>query len=252
MPYKTPSSSRRALLAAGVGALGAALFRSPVARAADGNAAIIGATNSATNTTTFRNSDVNESALWGDAPASSGTGVGVRGDSAATAGRGVWGIATGTYTGNGNHIGVDGVAVGGLGIGVRGEADDQSGTGVLGSSTHGVGVFAASQNGSGIKAYSATATAVDAVSYSSLALHTVGRVKFERASGVATIPAGATAVTVSAQVGVDASSFVLLTPKANLGSRSLWFTTDATNDRFTIRISSSRPTATRVAWLLVG
>ena len=83
-------------------------------------------------------------------------------------------------------------------------------------------------------------------------LHTEGRLRSAEVSGVATIAAGATSAAVTSGVGVEASSFVLLTPKANLGFRSLWFTTDASNDRSTIRISSSRPTATRVAWLLVG
>ena len=93
-------SSRRNLLAAGLGAMGAmaaSLLRPPVARSADGGTAIIGVQNSSTNTTIFRNSDVNESALWGDATAGSGTGVGVRGVLAAGAAEGCgvrhWGRA---------------------------------------------------------------------------------------------------------------------------------------------------------------
>ena len=63
---------------------------------------------------------------------------------------------------------------------------------------------------------------------------------------------GATSVTVTPDVDVTSSSFVLLTAKANIGKRSVWFTTDTTNDRFTIRISSARAKPTLVAWLLLG
>jgi hypothetical protein len=45
---------------------------------------------------------------------------------------------------------------------------------------------------------------------------------------------------------------VLLSPKANLGGRDLWFTTNATANTFTIRMSSARTSSTPVAWLLLG
>jgi hypothetical protein len=78
------------------------------------------------------------------------------------------------------------------------------------------------------------------------ALRTIGRLQLGT-SGVANIAGGADSTTVSPGVDVTAASFVLLTPKAKIGSRALWFTTDATADTFTIRISSSRAVATRVA-----
>lgn len=88
-----------------------------------------------------------------------------------------------------------------------------------------------------------------------ITLQTQGRTKLDT-SGVATIPAGATSVTVTPgrAPGVDVTpeSFVLLTPKANIAGRDLWFTTNATADTFTIRMSSSRPSATKIAWLLLG
>jgi hypothetical protein len=59
-------------------------------------------------------------------------------------------------------------------------------------------------------------------------------------------------VTVTPGVDVSSTSFVLLTPMANLGARSLWFTLDAANDKFVIRISSSRASATKVSWLLLN
>jgi hypothetical protein len=48
------------------------------------------------------------------------------------------------------------------------------------------------------------------------------------------------------------SSFVLLTPMANIGSRALWFTTSTSADSITIRLSSSRSSSTKIAWLLLG
>ena len=84
------------------------------------------------------------------------------------------------------------------------------------------------------------------------ALLTRGRVKHEKVSGVATIAAGSTSVTLSPNVNVTHGSFVLLTPKANIGSRGLWFTTNPSADSITIHLSSSRSSATKIAWLLLG
>ena len=54
-----------------------------------------------------------------------------------------------------------------------------------------------------------------------------------------------------ARVDVTPDSFVLLTAKANIGSRSLYFSTDSTNNLITIRMSSSRTSSTSIAWLLL-
>jgi hypothetical protein len=43
-----------------------------------------------------------------------------------------------------------------------------------------------------------------------------------------------------------------LTPGANIGTRTLWLTTHPTKGTFTIHMSSSRTTATKVSWLLLG
>jgi hypothetical protein len=51
---------------------------------------------------------------------------------------------------------------------------------------------------------------------------------------------------------VTSGTFVLLTPKANIGTRALWFTTSTTNDRITIHMSSARSSSTKVAWLMLG
>ena len=67
-----------------------------------------------------------------------------------------------------------------------------------------------------------------------------------------TIAVGKKAVTIAPGVNVTTGSFVLLTPMTNLGGRDLWFTRNAADDKFTIRMSSTRGSDTKVAWLLLG
>lgn len=128
-------------------------------------------------------------------------------------------------------------------------------TGVLGVANQDAGsrgVWGKSSKGHGVHGEASSGSAVYGTSSSGYALRGNGRVRFEKVSGVASIPAGATKVTVSPGVNVTTSSFVLLTPKANLGTRGLWFTTDASRNTFTIRMGSSRSSSTKVAWLLLG
>jgi hypothetical protein len=180
----------------------------------------------------------NGTAVWGQAPKAGGVGVkgvaisGTAVVATSSTGRGVWGTST-------SHRGVQGNSDSSFGVygrsesshGVHGSAPSASGTGVYGESSAGVGVFGISSTGYAIKSS--------------------GRVRFDKISGVASIPAGATSVTITPGVDVTADSFALLTAKSNIGSRSLYFSTDATNNRITIRISSSRTSATSIAWLLL-
>jgi hypothetical protein len=132
--------------------------------------------------------------------------------------------------------------------GVFAETESTEGTGVLGvaNSTTGTswGVYGESNSPAGVGVVALNGTG-------GLAFRSVGRARFTT-SGVATITAGSTSKTIDPGVNVTSSSFVLLTPKTNIGSRSLWFTTNTSNDRFTIHISSTRASTTRVAWLLLG
>jgi hypothetical protein len=149
-----------------------------------------------------------------------------------TAGRGVNGIAT-------------------SGSGVYGHTD--SGFGVEGIAASGYGVSGTSASNFGVFGHSDSSVAVYAEAPAGIALQTVGRVKLAT-SGIAIIPAGLSSVAVSPPFGVDVSidSFVLLTPMANLGTRALWFTKNITLDTITIHLSSSRSSATKVSWLLLG
>jgi hypothetical protein len=118
-------------------------------------------------------------------------------------------------------------------------------TGVAGTSnaSAGRGVFGMNNRPSGVGVYATNSTG--------LALKAVGRTKLST-SGVTTITAGHASKVITPGVNVTSSSFVLLTPKANIGSRALWFTTDASGNKFTIHMSSSRSSGTLVAWLLLG
>ena len=55
--------------------------------------------------------------------------------------------------------------------------------------------------------------------------------------------------TVSPGVDINARTFVLLTPMADIGSRALWFTKNTSANTFTIRMGSPRGSSTKVAWL---
>jgi hypothetical protein len=233
--------TRRAVLGAALGAGAAAIAGTLAAPAtvlgADGNPVLLGALNEATTFTRVKN----------------------------TAG----GPALIGYTSDDGRYGVLGAGQ----QGVYGQANAADQTGVTGASGDGVGVQGSSINGTGVQAYAQTATALRATTQSGtavvatadtgtavsatvqatgFALSTRGRIKVERVSGVKSIAAGRRSVTIKPGVNVTSGSFVLLTPKANIGSRALWYTTDTANDRITIHMSSSRSRSTPIAWLMLG
>ena len=157
-----------------------------------------------------------------------GHGTGVLGESTQDNGRGVHGR----------------LLYDGMGIGVFGEADNSAAYGVLGISVDGTGVHGESHDGTALAGIASTL---------GTALRTRGNLRFVRVSGVATIAAGKTSVVVTPPfTDVGANSFVLLTPKVNVGGRSLWFTTDTAGNKFTIRMSSTRSSPTPVAYLLAN
>ncbi|HSM18548.1 MAG TPA: hypothetical protein VK845_16290 [Gemmatimonadales bacterium] len=289
-PTTTKSSSRRAVLAGALGGIGAwaasAIGRASPVRAEGENIQVGGEYTTATSRTYLENSANNSDVL---VAASTGYGTGVYGRSKnigvegtttadSPAGIGVYGSNAGDNPG----IGVWGTSAHGNGVvGQSSSLSDMAGvvgisggtsTGVLGTSGGSVaakpktgvygyanqdagsrGVFGRSPKGHGLHGETGNGAAVfgKANQYGH-ALRTRGRIKAEQVSGVATIPAGSTGVTVSPPVNVTSGSFVLLTPKANIGSRGLWFTTNASADTFRIRMSSSRSSNTKVAWLLLG
>ena len=127
--------------------------------------------------------------------------------------------------------------------GVFGYANQDAGArGVCGQSGMGLGVCGISTNGIGVYA---------AASFG-FALYSSGRVRFDTVSGVATIAAGKTSVVVAPAVDISATSFVLLTPRGDIGARRAWYTANATANAITIRVSSASTSAIRIGWLLLG
>jgi hypothetical protein len=244
------SHSRRALLVGALGGIGAAVAGavarvSPV-RAADGDPVLLGALNSSEGDTSIHTTSSDGAGLFANCTGDDGTGLigwanhptgsttGVLGEAWSGGGFGVWGNVR---------------AATGRAIGVLGSTSSSGGTGVAGWARHyrgtNYGVYGESLSRSGIGVYG------KATKTTGVALQAAGRVKFST-SGVASIPGGATRVTVTPGVAIAPTAFVLLTPKVNLGGRDLWFTTNVTTDKLTIRISSSRSTTTPIAWMLVG
>lgn len=184
----------------------------------------------------------------------SSSGVGVRAQSSGSIGLVASGITHAAYgsTHSTAHAAIVGRSLGNDGgvIGYSGGVGDTvpssaSKTGVYGAANQGAGsrgVWGRSQSGSGVYGSSPNG----------YALRGSGRVRFDKVSGVATIPAGSTSKTIALDVNVTSSSFALLTPRSNLGGRDLWYTVNATANSITIRISSARSSNTAVAWLLVG
>ncbi len=222
--------SRRGILAAAVGGAAAlaanALGRPTPSSAANGEAVTVGQTKTGTSPTALVVTQNQSPGIYGFAVTDKG--VNALPDSAAIAGhaKDTYGSAVLGF-GQAGRNGVLGY-VDGSGIGVAGIAEN-AGYGLYGSSSEGVAVTALGP----------------------IALRANGRLEFS-ASGVATIGAGKTSVVVTSNV-INANTFVLLTPKVNLSGRSLWFqTVNGTTHQFTIKISSSRSSATAIAWLALG
>jgi hypothetical protein len=171
-------------------------------------------------------------------------------------GMGAWAAAAAARVGsvrgaNGDHMEVGGQYTAESGTAITGSGDfiaflganTGSGRGLSGRSVDGIGVDAGSTHG----------TAVFATTSNGYAIHAMGGLRLDRASGVATIAPGTRGVTVRTDdVDVTRASFLLLTPKANLGGRDLWYTTRPRENSFRIRMSGSpRATPTRIAWLLL-
>lgn len=119
--------------------------------------------------------------------------------------------------------------------------------GVYGSTSTGKGVAGAANGATGVAGSFAASAA------GGFALKTSGRVSFAKVSGVATILAGKTSsAIISTGTDITTSSYVLLSPQADPGSRRIWAKLDATNNTVTIRTNAASTAALKVAWLLVG
>ena len=114
------------------------------------------------------------------------------------------------------------------------------------------GVTGQTTVGRAVNGIATTGTALYGSATTGYALRTSGRLKVDKASGVATIAGGNTSVVVIPGLDVTSTSFVLLTPKIDIGTRRLWYTTNSAANQFTIRVSSTGPDSWEVGWLLLG
>jgi hypothetical protein len=271
---ESKAKSRRALLAGALGGLSAwaagAVGRASPVRATHGGYLQFGHNhvtaaqtlieNSGSNMTVLRIE--NDSSVEGVAISARGTDMALEGFSAS--GNGVVGTSFSGYgvraeVGSFGKSAVLGRATASTGIlgysGPEAFPAAKPKTGVYGHATQDAGsrgVWGRSSAGQGVRGQASSGVGLYGTASSGFALRTSGRLKADKVSGVATIPAGSTGVTVTPNVNVTGGSFVLLTPKANIGSRSLWFTTNSTVNTFRIRMGSSRSSNTKVAWLLLG
>lgn len=281
----TKSSSRRAVLIGALGGLGAwaagAVTGIGRVRATDGDAVLVGNTYTAATPTVLHNTTDSDTVF---SAISDGGGIGVNAYSYSGNG-----IETGTETGTGifSNCGqgraVNANTNGAEAVWGQTDSDDTAAivgwqnngnlTGVIGASgdpgpptpraktgVHGFaaqdsgsrGVIGESPAGQGVRGETTTGAALYGTADSGYAVRGSGRLRFDRVSGVARINAGSTSVAVTPGVNVVTATFALLTPKTNIGSRSLWFTTNTTANTLTIHMSASRSSGTFVAWLLVG
>jgi hypothetical protein len=278
------STPRRAILLGALGGVGAAVLGAVKgvsrASAADGDAMVVGGEYGAVSVTKITNSTNGDTAfygentvtgvgLWGVSSSSSGvvgqsnTGSGVQGNS--PNGLGIYGTSdTGEgargLSGSSNSPGVRGINYGGA-AGVVGYSGSlpaplgQAWTGVHGIAnlnSDSNGVLGESPAGRGVSGSTVSGVAVYGSADTGYAIRSSGRIRFDGVSGLANIAAGSTSVTIIPGVNVTSSSFVLLTPKTNIGDYSLWFTTSPSTNKITIHISHSRSSKTAVAWLLMG
>jgi hypothetical protein len=272
-------------------AVATSLGRPREARAANDNPVLLGRTdNVATDTTKISYSADTDTVFWADTSAggialegsSSNTGVlgssvpgtGVQGIS--SSGSGVIGSSSSSYGLFGSSSGNTAVygdsnsgvspaiigynranAAGLLGYSTLGAVtlpSTKAKTGVYGEATQDSasrGVWGKSASGQAVRGEVTSGSALFGQATTGLALEAFGRVQLST-SGIATITSGTTSKVVTPGVDVSATSIVLLTPGADIGTRRLWYTKDISADTITVHLSSSRTSATKVSWVLLG
>jgi len=139
--------------------------------------------------------------------------------------------------------------------GVRGQST--VGRGVLGIATSGNAVYGNATTGVGTRGYSASGTAIIASTSGpkvGTALQTVGRVRFDKSVGVATIAAGTKSVTVTPGIDLLSTSAVVATLMTNLGGTLAvrCVIVNVAADTFTIYLTANATAAVKVAWHVFG
>jgi hypothetical protein len=217
--------------------------------------------------------------------ASSGSNIGVQGDS--TSGYGVYGASTsnrGVYGVSTQDIGVYGIASGagkpgavgqsaanGTGVfgwsgigslpvpptrtGVYGIAtQDSVSRGVYGKSTLGRGVFGEASSGLGVRGYATSGDGLSGEAVTGFALHTKGRLKFEKSGGIATIAAGTSTVTVTPGIDLTATTVVIATLQGDAGGTTAVkrVVIDTAANTFRIILTANTVNAVNAGWFAFG
>jgi hypothetical protein len=265
---ETTPRTRRAILAAALGAVGAsiagALGRPAAVVGANGDELIVGQSNNATSQTTLSTTaatglsvtDPSPSAVAvsGATGASSGKGYGVRGRSAGSTGVGAVGHSIGNATG---VLGVSGPEAGTVPAakaktGVYGQAQqDVNARGVWGKSTSGRGVMGEATSGTGVRGEATTGTGVVATAASNgTALRVVGKASFNR-SGIITVPPGN--ISASKSIAVTTSTMVFaMIQEAVPGVWLRAALAHAGNQDVTVYLNKTTTVSTKVAYFLLG
>jgi hypothetical protein len=209
---KRESRSRRAVLVGALGGVGAMLagaFARPPATRVDGEAMFIGLEYDNALSVTSITNDANTATIFQAISTSTGRAI-VASSVGSTAVSGTSQSGDGVFGHSTTAVGVFGFSGSGVpvqihNVGVYGLCPTNSASrGVFGRTGSGKGVAGQADSGDGLFG---TATKTGH------ALHTRGRIKAEKVSGVATIPAGRTTKVIAPGVNVTSSSFVLLSPR---------------------------------------
>ena len=286
--------TRRSVIAAAFGGLagmiGHGLATAEPAAAANGDALLLGQTNSATAFTQLNSTSYQGLIVYG-------ANHGIEGKSNGATGKGVVASAS---NGAGKNYGVYAHAFGAEGIGVQGTATNNSvgvlghshpnsiavaqpptqkktgvygfavqdaeavgvlgeaaaGLGVKGKATTGSGVYGTTQVGTGVFGYSASGVAgrfQTSAALTGVALHTIGRVKFDKSVGRVTIAAGTRSVIVTPGIDLTATSAAVATLQGSAnGAIVERVAIDVTANTLTIFLTKNTTVAVSVAWHVFG
>jgi hypothetical protein len=269
-----PARSRRDLLAGAAGgvlALVAAAIGRPLAvRAADGDAVVVGGEYTATTVTKITNRTPRDGSL----PVDMSSGGALRGDSSSGIAihgvsdsyAGVWGESTSLIGVRGVSASGDGVAgSSGSGAGVFGFSAGSTSAavgvggqsaviGVLGTTGAGVAVRGDAVSGFGLYGRADSGTGLYGSSSTGHALRTSGRLRFDRASGSATVAAGTKSVIVKPGFDLPRTTKVLVTLQGSAGGLTTVHrvTVNPTAGTFTVYLTADARRAVHVAWLVLG
>jgi hypothetical protein len=218
----------------------------------------------------------NRSGIWGD---NDGGGVGVAGSSVGSAytTRGVQGTSTngyGIYGWSSTKTGILGqadsqtaihgqsgtgtVPAGPAKTGVYGyAAQDTSARGVYGKTTVGYGVYGVATTGTAIRGIATSGTGgffATGSPSSGTGLRAQGRVRFDHAAGIATIPSGASSVLVTPGTDLVTTSAVVATLMGNAGGSTAVkrVSVDVATNKFTIFLTANSTASVQVAWHVFG